>query len=161
VKIVANPDGSMQRAAVEQGTLAKERRELKTAQANSLIDAIPKDLSRPWEDPLPDAGERHFAQELRSVNLAAGTGETEWQAKQQKNKALSYGVISEKSIKQQRESLPIYKLKSELMKAINDHNLLVVSCGAAVSTVYLRFCAAAAVLPDHAHLPSPPPFSLS
>ncbi|KAH8051038.1 helicase [Aureococcus anophagefferens] len=56
VAIVANPEGSLQRAALTQGALAKERRELKQAQANALIDGIPKDLNRPWEDPMP-AGE--------------------------------------------------------------------------------------------------------
>jgi ATP-dependent RNA helicase DHX8/PRP22 len=48
IKIVKNPDGSMQRAAMQQSTLAKERRELRQAQTNSLIDSIPKDLNRPW-----------------------------------------------------------------------------------------------------------------
>ena len=65
VRIVKNPDGSLQRAALQQSQLSKERRELKQAQTNSLIDAIPKDLSKPWEDPMPQVGERHFAQELK------------------------------------------------------------------------------------------------
>jgi ATP-dependent RNA helicase DHX8/PRP22 len=69
VRIVKNPDGSMQRAALHQNQLSKERRELKQAQANNLIDSIPKDLSKPWEDPMPEQGERHFAQELRSTLL--------------------------------------------------------------------------------------------
>ena len=64
VRIVKNPDGSMQRAALHQNQLSKERRELKQAQANNLIDSIPKDLSKPWEDPMPEQGERHFAQEF-------------------------------------------------------------------------------------------------
>ena len=34
VRIVKNPDGSLQRAAMQQSTLAKERRELRQAQAN-------------------------------------------------------------------------------------------------------------------------------
>ena len=62
VKIVANPDGSLQRAAMTQSALAKERRELREQQQRTLLEAIPKDLSRPWEDPLPEAGERHLAQ---------------------------------------------------------------------------------------------------
>jgi len=67
VRIVANPDGSMNRAAITQNQLAKERRELKQAQANSLIDSIPKDLNRPWEDPMPDAGERRVLNEITCV----------------------------------------------------------------------------------------------
>lgn len=56
VRIVKNPDGSLQRAALHQSQLFKERREMKQAQANNLIDAIPKDLSKTWEDPLAQVG---------------------------------------------------------------------------------------------------------
>jgi ATP-dependent RNA helicase DHX8/PRP22 len=125
IRIVKNPDGSLQRAAMQQGTLAKERRELRQAQANQLVDSIPKDLNRPWEDPLPEAGERHFAQELRSINMSAFDGAPEWKQKAE-SKTLSYGIISNKSIKEQREGLPIYRLKQELMRAMAENQVLVV-----------------------------------
>ncbi|KAL9181096.1 hypothetical protein ACHAXT_009901 [Thalassiosira profunda] len=125
VRIVKNPDGSLQRAAMQQGTLAKERRELRQAQANQLVDSIPKDLNRPWEDPLPEAGERHFAQELRSINMSAFDGAPEWKQKAE-SKTLSYGIISNKSIKEQREGLPIARLKPELMRAMSENQVLVV-----------------------------------
>lgn len=125
VRIVKNPDGSLQRAAMQQGTLAKERRELRQAQANQLVDSIPKDLNRPWEDPLPEAGERHFAQELRSINMSAFDGAPEWKQKAE-SKTLSYGIISNKSIKEQRESLPVYRLKRELLRAMTENQVLVV-----------------------------------
>ncbi|KAL7497263.1 hypothetical protein ACHAWT_005906 [Skeletonema menzelii] len=125
IRIVKNPDGSLQRAAMQQGTLAKERRELRQAQANQLVDSIPKDLNRPWEDPLPEAGERHFAQELRSINMSAFDGAPEWKQKAE-SKTLSFGIISNKSIKDQREGLPIYKLKRELMRAFVENQVLVV-----------------------------------
>lgn len=125
IRIVKNPDGSLQRAAMQQGTLAKERRELRQAQANQLVDSIPKDLNRPWEDPLPEAGERHFAQELRSINMSAFDGAPEWKQKAE-SKTLSYGIISNRSIKDQRESLPIYRLKPELMRAMSENQVLVV-----------------------------------
>jgi len=125
VRIIANPDGSLNRAAMTQTSLAKERRELKQAQANSLIDSIPKDLNRPWEDPMPDAGERHFAQELRSVNLGASYELSEWKQLQQK-KNLAYGQQSVKTLKEQRADLPIAKLKKELCQAIVENQLLVV-----------------------------------
>jgi len=41
-RIVKNPDGSLNRAAMTQNQLAKERRELRQAQVSSLIDQIPK-----------------------------------------------------------------------------------------------------------------------
>lgn len=125
VRIIKNPDGSMQRAVLQQVSMARERRELRQAHANNLIDSIPKDLNRPWEDPLPEAGERHFAQELRSINVSAFDGAPEWKKKAE-NKTLSYGIISNKSIKEQRENLPVYKLKKELMKAIAENQVLVV-----------------------------------
>ena len=42
-----NPDGTLQRAAMTQSALAKERRELREQQRNSLRrDSITKDLNR-------------------------------------------------------------------------------------------------------------------
>jgi ATP-dependent RNA helicase DHX8/PRP22 len=142
IKIIKNPDGSLQRAAMQQSTLAKERRELRSAQANQLIDSIPKDLNRPWEDPLPEAGERHFAQELRSINVMSQMdGAPEWKQKIE-SKTLSYGIISNRSLKEQREGLPIYQLKSELMSAISQNQVLVVigetGSGKTVRRVLLR-----------------------
>lgn len=125
IKIVQNLDGSLQRAAIHQSQLAKERKELKTAQANSLMESIPKDLSKPWEDPMPELGERHFAHELRSINITGSMEVPEWKAKTQ-GKSLSYGIISNKNIKEQRESLPIFKLKSQLCQAISQNQVLVV-----------------------------------
>ncbi|GAB5035236.1 atp-dependent helicase, partial [Nannochloropsis oceanica] len=77
-RIVKNPDGSLNRAAMTQNQLAKERRELRQAQVSSLIDQIPKDFNKSWIDPVPEAGERHFAQELRSINLGDNMSMPEW-----------------------------------------------------------------------------------
>ncbi|CAM9912006.1 unnamed protein product, partial [Phaeothamnion confervicola] len=125
VRIVANPDGSMQRAALQQAQMAKDRRELRSAQANQLIDNMPKDLNRPWEDPMPDAGERLFTQELQSLNVSGTFELPEWKTKAE-GKGLSYGLVSNKTIKEQRENLPIYRLKKELCEAIAKHRVLVV-----------------------------------
>ena len=125
VRIIKNPDGSLQRAALHQSQLSKERRELKQAQTNNLIDAIPKDLSKPWEDPMPEQGERHFAQELRSINVGGSFEMPEWKAKTE-GKGLSYGIISVKPLQDQRQSLPIFQLRDELCSAIRDNQVLVV-----------------------------------
>ena len=37
-----------------QSALGKERRELQVQQQRTLLEAIPRDLSRPWEDPMPE-----------------------------------------------------------------------------------------------------------
>ncbi|AES62983.1 ATP-dependent RNA helicase DHX8 [Medicago truncatula] len=71
VKIFKNPEGSLGRAAALQSALIKERREVREQQQRTMLDSIPKDLNRPWEDPMPESGERHLAQELRGVGLSA------------------------------------------------------------------------------------------
>ena len=74
---------------------------------------------------MPEAGERHFAQELRSVNLAGSQVESAWK-QQQKKAALTFGHVSTKTIREQRAGLPIAQLRNELMDAIRDHQCLVV-----------------------------------
>jgi hypothetical protein len=42
----------VQRAALTQSALAKERRELKEQQQRAVMESAPKDLGRTWADPL-------------------------------------------------------------------------------------------------------------
>ena len=124
VKIFKNPEGSLSRAAALQSALIKERREVREQQQRTMLDSIPKDLNRPWEDPMPETGERHLAQELRGVGLSA-YDMPEWK-KDAFGKALTFGQRSKLSIQEQRQSLPIYKLKKELIQAIHENQVLVV-----------------------------------
>lgn len=124
VKIFKNPEGSLSRAAALQTALIKERREVREQEQRAMLDSIPKDLNRPWEDPMPDTGERHLAQELRGVGLSA-YDMPEWK-KEAYGKALTFGQRSKLSIQDQRQTLPIYKLKKELIQAVHDNQVLVV-----------------------------------
>ncbi|GJW53731.1 probable pre-mRNA-splicing factor ATP-dependent RNA helicase DEAH5 [Tanacetum coccineum] len=124
VKIQQNPKGSLRRAAALQSAFIKERRELKDQQQRAMFDSIPKDLSRPWEDPMPEIGDRHLAQELRGVGLSA-YDMSEWK-KDLYSKGLNFGQRSKLSLQEQRQSLPIYKLKKELVQAVNENQVLVV-----------------------------------
>ena len=124
IKVVKNPDGSLQRAAMTQSALTKERRELQQHQQRTVLDAIPKDLSRPWEDPLAEGSERAFAQELKGVGLTA-IEVPEWK-KAALGKAPTFGIQDSRSIKEQRESLPIFSLREALLAAIHDNQVLVV-----------------------------------
>ncbi|KAF7151906.1 hypothetical protein RHSIM_Rhsim02G0021600 [Rhododendron simsii] len=124
VKIFKNPEGSLSRAAALQSALIKERREVRDQQQRTMLDSIPKDLNRPWEDPMPETGERHLAQELRGVGLSA-YDMPEWK-KDAFGKSLTFGQRSKLSIQDQRDSLPIAKLKHELIQAVNDNQVLVV-----------------------------------
>ncbi|KAF5740832.1 pre-mRNA-splicing factor ATP-dependent RNA helicase [Tripterygium wilfordii] len=124
VKIFKNPEGSLSRAAALQSALIKERREVRDQQQRMMLDSIPKDLNRPWEDPMPETGERHLAQELRGVGLSA-YDMPEWK-KDAFGKAVTFGQRSKLSLQEQRQSLPIYKLKKELIQAMHDNQVLVV-----------------------------------
>jgi len=123
LKIFKNPEGSLLRSAALQSALAKERREVREELHRSMFDSIPKDLNRPWEDPMPEKGERHLAYELRGVGLSA-FAMPEW--KENSEKTISFGPKSKLSIPEQRQSLPIYKLKNELIQAVHDNQVLVV-----------------------------------
>jgi len=124
VKIVKNPEGSLSRAAEQQAALAKERRELKQAEEQAIIDAVPKNLSRAWLDPMSDERERALASELKGINLP-GYSIPEWK-RQAVGTSASFGIVSDKSIKEQRESLPIFRLKTQLCKAFIGNQVLVV-----------------------------------
>ena len=157
IKIVKNPDGSLQRAALTQAALAKERREMRDAQRNAEMDALPKDLNKPWLDPMPEPGERNFAQDLRGA-VASAEDIPEWK-KSSFGKHVTYGRVTTMTIKEQRyvpprvgarrpgsavgkltrddawsaawpyansESLPIFKLRNELIRAVAEHQVLIV-----------------------------------
>jgi ATP-dependent RNA helicase DHX8/PRP22 len=113
----------MQRAAMTQSALSKERRELKQAQKQQLLDAIPKHLSKGWEDAMAGEGDRLLASEF------SGLGTTfelpEWKRENEKA-GVAYGKQTTKSIKEQRESLPVYKLKEEFLRACADNQVLLV-----------------------------------
>lgn len=53
VSPLQNPDGSLQRAAMTQSALSKERRELRQAQREADMDNVPRDINKTWIDPIP------------------------------------------------------------------------------------------------------------
>lgn len=124
VKIVKAPDGSMNRAALAGGALAKERRELKQQEANDEADSEARDFSQPWLDPMAQSGDKVFAQDLRGNLMGQKAAEVPtWKAA---TKAVTYGKITSLSIQDQRKSLPIYKLREQLMQAVRDNQILIV-----------------------------------
>ncbi len=70
---------------------------------------------------MPEAGERHLAQELRGVGMT-GYEQPEWKTAAL-GKAPTYGISDSRSIMDQRNSLPIYKLKDQLIQAVNDNQV--------------------------------------
>lgn len=90
----------------------------------ALADVVPTDLNRAWLDPTPAPGERHLAAEFR------GLGETAPEMPLWREKAFgvnpSFGRRQTMSLREQRESLPIFRLREELIQAIRDNQILVV-----------------------------------
>ena len=125
VAVVKVPDGSLNAAAQLQSGLAKERAQIREQQRAEAEDNIPEDLSRPWHDPLSKES-RLLAQDIRSMGLgAAGEEEPEWK-KATMGKATTYGKKTNKSMIEQRESLPIFQYKEELREAFATNQVLVV-----------------------------------
>ena len=124
VRIVKNPDGSLSKAAMMQSALSKERRELKQQQRDADSDSQPA-TNKQWTDPMPNRD----AQTSSQSKGGAGTilaDIPEWKRQAFGGKKASYGRKTELSIMEQRESLPIYKLKDQLVQAIHDNQVLIV-----------------------------------
>jgi len=128
IRVVKAPDGSLNRAAMAGTTLAKDRRELRQQEASDKAaeEGSKVNLSEQWQDPMAAPDQRKFASDLRSARPAA-TAEIvpEWK-KATQNKEQSFGRRTDMTIKQQRESLPVYRFRSELIKAVHANQLLIV-----------------------------------
>uniref|UniRef100_A0A8C4NFX4 ATP-dependent RNA helicase DHX8 n=1 Tax=Eptatretus burgeri TaxID=7764 RepID=A0A8C4NFX4_EPTBU len=126
VKIVkGNPDGSLSQAAMMQSALAKERREMKQAQREAEMDSIPTNLNMHWIDPLPDVDGRQIAANMRGLVMMP-QDMPEWKKHAFGGNKASYGKKTQLSILEQRQTLPIYRLKDQLVQAVNDNQILIV-----------------------------------
>jgi len=123
VKIVKNPDGSMGHAAMIAQALAVERRDIRLQLQKHETDIVP-DLSKNWNDPSSCASDRRYHSEIERMGRKEESL-SEWK-KSLIGQNFSLGVRITKTMKQQRESLPIYKLKAQLLQAIIDHDLIIV-----------------------------------
>ena len=123
IRIVKAESGSLYRAAMSGESLAKERRDLKQQEAQAKADqrAAEVDLSSQWHDPM--ATQRNFASDLRSQPAIEPM--PEWK-RIATGKEQSYGPRTNLSIKEQRESLPIFKLRKQLLEAIRANRILIV-----------------------------------
>lgn len=126
VRIVKNPDGSLAQAAMMQSALSKERREQKMLQREQEMEAVPSNLNKNWIDPLPeDDSARHLAANMRGMG-AAPQEVPEWKKHVIGGKKSSFGKKTDLTLVEQRQSLPIYKLRDDLIKAVTDNQILIV-----------------------------------
>lgn len=128
IRVVKAPDGSLNRAAMSSAVLAKERKELREQEAEAAADTEKKiDLFAQWNDPMADPDKRKFASDLRSAkaNIATSDSIPEWKRAVQP-KDQSYGKRTDMTIKQQRESLPVFAFRNQLIEAVQQHQILIV-----------------------------------
>lgn len=128
IRVVKAPDGSMNRAAMSGTSLAKERRELKQeeAQHKAAERAAEVDLNAQWLDPMTAPEDKQFAADIRNTQQSKqNEAEPEWK-RVTMGKSQSLGKRTDMSIKQQRESLPVYKFRKPLLDAVQDNQVLIV-----------------------------------
>ncbi|KAI1853332.1 hypothetical protein JX266_002038 [Neoarthrinium moseri] len=131
IRVVKAPDGSLNRAAMSGTNLAKERKELKRQEqeaASAAAEAESKsDLASQWNDPMANPDSRQFASDMRNARMNAPKPDAvpEWkQAVVKRDEPL--GRRTNMSIKEQRESLPVYAFRNQLIKAVKENQFLVV-----------------------------------
>ncbi|PHH51224.1 Pre-mRNA-splicing factor ATP-dependent RNA helicase prp22 [Ceratocystis fimbriata CBS 114723] len=129
IRVVKAPDGSMNRAAVTGSSLVRDRKEIRQQEAEAANQAEKSrtDLTAQWNDPMADPNKRQFASELKAVaaQVAKPDMVPEWRkVVQPKNETL--GKRTNMSIKQQRETLPVFHFRSQLITAIKENQILIV-----------------------------------
>lgn len=124
VRIIKNPDGSLAQAAMMQSALQKERREQKMLQREQEMDSKPSNFGKDWMDPLPESEDK--GESSRGFGNMAPQDMPEWKKHIIGGKKTSYGRKTDMTIVEQRQSLPIYKLRDDLIKAVTDNQILIV-----------------------------------
>ncbi|KAK8212052.1 ATP-dependent RNA helicase-like protein DHX8 [Phyllosticta capitalensis] len=125
IRVVKAPEGSLNRAAMNSDTVAQKRKELKQDEEKEAKaqEASKVNLSSQWNDPM--AQERQFASDLRNAPASKSNEPVpEWKRITQGK--TQTGKRTDLSIKEQRESLPVYKFRKQLIEAVHNHQLLIV-----------------------------------
>jgi ATP-dependent RNA helicase DHX8/PRP22 len=115
-KVIKVPDGSLNRAAISAGQLAKERREIRISQQQAEQE---KTETPAWSDPMRTMMTAGAASTTRKDTMP------EWK-RETMGKAPSFGKRTNLSIEDQRRTLPIYMLRKPLLDAVHQNQILVV-----------------------------------
>jgi ATP-dependent RNA helicase DHX8/PRP22 len=145
IRVIKAPDGSLNRAAMAGTNLSKERKEMRQQEADTKDGESKVDLSSQWQDPMANPEQRKFANDIRHAQTAAKSDAVpEWK-KAIQPKDQSYGKRTSMTIKQQRESLPVFTFKSQLVTAVRENQILIVvgETGSGKTTQLTQFLAEA------------------
>ena len=118
-KIVKVPKSSMNRAATYGSKTMKEHREEKIQKKRSIEQLIreKRNLNDPTKNPQQIKKE---IEELKKELVI-----TSWEKRRQKEK-IRFGKHTSLPISEQRKSLPVFKMRDDLIKAIRDNQFLVI-----------------------------------
>ncbi|KAI3658087.1 hypothetical protein MP638_002371 [Amoeboaphelidium occidentale] len=122
VRVVKVPDGSLNRAAITGASLARERKDMKRQLEDEKDPNLAKEVGKNWNDPL--AADKRLVGDVKASQKVQ-SDYSEWKQKLAESNP-TYGKRTTMSIREQRESLPIYKLRHALMNAIAENQVLVV-----------------------------------
>ncbi len=125
VRLSRLQNGSMQQAAEAQGELARERREIREQQRAKLAAGNTQDQRLLLDEQL--MGMTSIHDDPTSGDFGkfgdAAMDVPEWK----KDSLLGIGMkTNDKTIKEQRESLPIYTLRDKLIQSVRDNQILIV-----------------------------------
>lgn len=119
MSILKNPEGSLSRTAMSGSKLVQEMREEKMARQKQLRkDTI---SAQNTSDPIKSMSERDLELKEKTEEVI-----NQWRQKQRSQKAKLEGSSGPKSIAEQRKTLPVYSMRSELVQAIRDNQFLVI-----------------------------------
>ncbi|KAH3677008.1 hypothetical protein WICMUC_001914 [Wickerhamomyces mucosus] len=119
-KTLQAPDGSLSRAAASGSALARERRELKLKHLKEEKERKLREKSGKLQDDIKITIENDDSQVAEEE-----IGSDEWKLNQ-KQKNVSFGKRTSMSMKEQRESLPVFKMRDELLRAIHENQFIVI-----------------------------------
>jgi ATP-dependent RNA helicase DHX8/PRP22 len=124
LKVIKVPDGSLHRAAMASSSLAKERKDIRQQKEDEALSAVPRDAAeQTWQDPMANPQDRQLVADLRSA-LKSKEEMPEWKKKMM-GAGTSFGKRTDLSIKEQRESLPIFTLRDAFVNAVHENQVLV------------------------------------
>ncbi|KAI2624139.1 ATP-dependent RNA helicase DHX8 [Hypoxylon sp. NC1633] len=106
IRVVKAPDGSL-----------NQRKELRQQDTEATQEQSKVDLASQWQDPMANPDSRKFASDLRAAKSTAPKLDAVPEWKQARTTM---------SIKQQRESLPVFAFRNQLIKAVHENQILIV-----------------------------------
>ncbi|KAI1052812.1 hypothetical protein LB506_009941 [Fusarium annulatum] len=128
IRVVKAPEGSLNRAAVSGTALVKERKELRQQEAEVEAAADKEkraQISTQRNDPMANQRLHDLSNEQRKTVAPNTPPVPEWKrAIQPKDE--SYGKRTSLTIKEQRESLPVYAFRNQLIDAVKQNQILIV-----------------------------------